>query len=276
MGPVVAGLVALLLPLAIGAADVHASPTLVERPNVAYGPRPGERLDAFLPIRPAAATPAVLVIHGGGWKTGSKEAWDGRARLLARQTGWATFSVEYDLAAAKPWVTQPADIRAALVWVRRHAPALGVDPRRVALLGSSAGGHLAMLTATTATGADRVTAVVSWSGPTDLPRLARSRVGEPRVKELAARYVGGPLDRVPRRWIDASPVAHVDRGDPPMLLAGSRDETMVPVDQLTSMRDTLAAHGVEVETVVLPGRRHASQLADDVWRATVRFLREHV
>jgi dipeptidyl aminopeptidase/acylaminoacyl peptidase len=96
------------------------------------------------------------------------------------------------------------------------------------------------------------------------------------VKDLAGRYVGGRLAAVPRRWIDQSPVAHVDRADPPMLLAGSRDETMVPVDQLTSMRDTLAANGVEVETVVFPGRRHASQFADDIWRSTVRFLREHV
>ncbi|MEA3055743.1 MAG: hypothetical protein QOD30_1175 [Actinomycetota bacterium] len=269
-----AGLVA--LGLVLGAAGVDASPTLAERPNVAYGHRPGERLDAFLPARTSGATPAVLVVHGGGWKTGSKEAWDGRARALARQTGWATFSVEYDLAAARPWITQPADIRAAIAWVRRNARSLGVDPHRIALLGSSAGGHLSMLTATTSTGAERVSAVVSWSGPTDLPRLARSPVGERRVKDLAARFAGGHLDAVPRRWIDGSPVAHVDPTDPPMLLAGSRDETMVPIDQLTSMRDALAVNGVEVETVVFPGHRHASQFADDVWRATVRFLREHV
>jgi acetyl esterase/lipase len=271
---VLAGLVA--LGTVLGAAGVDASPTLVERPNLAYGRRPGERLDAFLPVRPRVATPAVLVVHGGGWKTGSKEAWDGRARALARQTGWATFSVEYDLVATRPWITQPADIRAAIAWVRRNATKLNVDPGRVALLGSSAGGHLSMLTATTATGADRVSAVVSWSGPSDLPRLARSPIAERRVKDLAARFAGGKLATVPRRWIDESPVAHVDPTDPPMLLAGSRDETMVPIDQLTSMRDALAANGVEVETVVFHGRRHASQYADDAWRATVRFLREHV
>jgi acetyl esterase/lipase len=271
----VAGVVALALSVLLGA-DVDASPRLTERANVAYGTRPGERLDAFLPARTRAATPAVLVVHGGGWKTGSKEGWDGRARALARQTGWATFSVEYDLDAARPWVAQPADIRAAITWVKHNATKLGIDPTRVALLGSSAGGHLSMLVATTATPADRVAAVVSWSGPTDLPRLARARRGEPRVKQLAARYAGGRLDTLPRRWIDQSPVAHVDRGDPPMLLAGSRDETMVPIDQLTSMRDALSAHGVHVETIVLPGTRHASQFADDVWRATIQFLREHI
>jgi len=271
----VAGVVALALSIVLGS-SVDASPTLTERANVAYGRRAGERLDAFLPVRPRVATPAVLVVHGGGWKTGSKEAWDGRARALARQTGWATFSVEYDLAAARPWITQPADIRAALAWVRRNAAALGVDPRRVALLGSSAGGHLSMLVATTAAPADRVAAVVSWSGPTDLPRLERAPRGERRVKQMAVRYAGGRLDKVPRRWIDESPVAHVDPTDPPMLLAGSRDETMVPIDQLTSMRDALAKNGVDVETVVFPGRRHASQFADDIWRTTIRFLREHV
>jgi acetyl esterase/lipase len=269
-----AALVALLLPLVLGAASVDASTELVVRRDVDYGR--SERLDAFLPPPGRAPVPAVLFIHGGGWRTGSKEAWDGRARDFAGRTGWATFSVEYDLDADQPYVTQPADVRAAIAWVRTNSASLGVDPLRIGLLGSSAGGHLAMLVATTATGADRVSAVVSWSGPSDLPLLDRSPVTEPRVKALAARYVRSPLEDEPQRWLESSPVAHVDRGDPPMLLVASEDESMVPVDQLTSMRDALATNGVEVRTTVLPGTRHASAFADDVWRESIQFLRDHV
>jgi dipeptidyl aminopeptidase/acylaminoacyl peptidase len=84
------------------------------------------------------------------------------------------------------------------------------------------------------------------------------------------------LDAEPRRWIESSPVAHVDPGDPPMFLAGSAKETMVPIDQLTAMRDTLVANGVEVDTAILPGTRHASAFGDDVWRESIQFLRDHL
>jgi dipeptidyl aminopeptidase/acylaminoacyl peptidase len=51
---------------------------------------------------------------------------------------------------------------------------------------------------------------------------------------------------------------------------------MVPIDQLTAMRDTLAANGVEVDTAILPGTRHASAFGDDVWRESIQFLRDHL
>jgi triacylglycerol lipase len=96
------------------------------------------------------------------------------------------------------------------------------------------------------------------------------------VKDLAARYIGGSLDAEPERWLDGSPIAHVDPGDPPMLLAGSQDETEVPIDQVTAMRDALEANAVEVVATIVPGRRHASNFADDVWGETVQFLRDHI
>jgi len=271
---VLVGLAAALLPIVLGAARVSADPTVVEHTDVDYGG--GQRLDAFLPDRPSGLVPAVLIVHGGGWKTGDKAGWAPRARDVVRQLGWAAFTIDYDLDARRPWVTQPNDVRDAIAWVRANAATFGVDPHRIALFGSSAGGHLAMLVATTATLGEGVSAVVSWSGPSDLPKLERDPTGEPRVKRLAARYAGAPLTDAPGRWVDGSPVAHVDRSDPPMFLAASASETMVPVGQLVTMRDALAANGVPVETAVLSGRRHASAFGDDVWRETLQFLREHV
>jgi dipeptidyl aminopeptidase/acylaminoacyl peptidase len=96
------------------------------------------------------------------------------------------------------------------------------------------------------------------------------------VKDVAVRFAGAPVDAEPARWIDASPVAHVDAGDPPMLLAHSADETVVPVDQLWSMDDALTASGVEHEVVVFAGTAHASDYRDRVWGRTVAFLRAHL
>jgi acetyl esterase/lipase len=266
-----ATIIVLLVALVLGAANVSARVDVVERRDVTYAP--GVQLDAYLPVERAEPVPAVLVIHGGGWRSGDKHGWAQRSRALVRETGWVVVAVNYDLDAAEPWRTQPDDVRAAIEWVRDNAGDLGVDPEHIGLIGSSAGGHLAMLVATTGA---HVRAVVSWSGPSDLPRLAGAPRGDRLVKDLAARYIGGSLDAEPERWLDGSPIAHVDPGDPPMLLAGSQDETEVPIDQVTAMRDALEANAVEVVATIVPGRRHASNFADDVWGETVQFLRDHI
>lgn len=265
------GLVAVLAPIGLGAADARAGVGVVEHREIPYAT--GVALDVFQPDEQDGPAPAVLLVHGGGWRSGDKDSWADEARKLVAGTGWVAVTVDYDLTAAEPWVTQPANVRAAIDWVRAHAAGLGVDADRVAILGSSAGGHLAMLVATTTGG---VRAVVSWAGPTDLPRLATSPVTDQVVKDVAARYNGGRLDEQPARWIESSPVAHVDAGDPPMLLVHSASETVVPIDQLTSMQDALDARGVEVETVVFAGTAHASELADRAWGRTVGFLRDHL
>lgn len=268
---VLGGLVAALLPIGLGASRAGAGIGVLERLEVPYAP--GVALDVFRPDEQRGLVPAVLLVHGGGWRSGDKDSWADDARTLVADTGWVAVTVDYDLGSAAPWRTQPANLRAAIRWVRTHAAELGVDPDRLGLLGSSAGGHLAMLVATTTAG---VRAVVSWAGPTDLPLLAGSAVGDQLVKDLAVRYSGGTLDEQPARWVDGSPVAHVDAGDPPMLLVHSASETIVPVEQLESMRDALIEHDVEVETLVFAGTAHASGLRDRAWGRSIGFLRDHL
>jgi acetyl esterase/lipase len=262
---------AALVPLGLGVRGAHAGAGVLEQRDIQYAP--GVALDTFVPDEAHEGVPAVLLVHGGGWRTGDKASWADEARTLVAGTGWVAVTVNYDLEAAHPWIDQPDQVRAAIAWVQANAASLGVDPDRIGLVGSSAGGHLSMLVATT--GAP-VRAVVSWSGPTDLPRLTQSPVTEQLVKNLAARYNGGRLDDQPARWIESSPVAHVDAGDPPMLLAHSQDETVVPVDQQTSMREALEASGVEVDTVTFSGTAHASDYRDRIWGRTVAFLRDHL
>ena len=161
-------LLALLVAL-VGAAGVLAASTapaagagVVERAAVTPA------MDAFLPGDAAAAAPAVLFVHGGGWSKGTRAWWSGHARRFTARTGWPSFTVDYALDAARPHLVQRADVVAAVDWVRANAADLGVDPDRIALVGASAGGHLALLAGTT--GAD-VQAVVSLAGVADLPAL---------------------------------------------------------------------------------------------------------
>jgi acetyl esterase/lipase len=268
---VVGVLVAVLVPVGLGAGDAGAGVGVVERRDIEYAR--GVALDVFLPDEQGDLVPVVVLVHGGGWRSGDKDSWADEARMLVAGTGWAAVTVDYDLEAADPYVTQPANVRDAVAWIKTNAGDLGVDRDRIGLLGSSAGGHLAMLVATTTPG---VKAVVSWSGISDMPRLVASPVGDQLVKDLAARYNSGRLDEHPERWLDSSPVAHVDAGDPPMFLAHSASETVVPVDQLNTMRDALRAVGVEVHTVVFPGDAHASNFAGRVWGRSIGFLRDHL
>ena len=268
---VLGGLVAVLVPLGLGAANAQAGARVIEHRDVAYGS--DVALDVFQPDQTDGPVPAVLLVHGGGWRSGDKDSWADEARSLVAGTGWVAVTVDYDLDAAEPYVTQPDDVRRAIEWVRANAAGLGVDPDRIGLLGSSAGGHLSMLVATTTGG---VRAVVSWAGPSDLPRLATAAGADPLVRDLAVRYNGAALDDAPTRWIDGSPVAHVDPADPPMLLVHAAGDPVVLVDQLDAMRDALVDNGVEVDTLVFPGRAHASELKERAWGRSVGFLRDHL
>jgi acetyl esterase/lipase len=120
--------------------------------DLAYGPDPAQRLDVYLPQRPAAAgagpLPVVFFVHGGGWARGDKAMrrvvdpkvahWAGR--------GWAVVSIDYRLLPT-PVATQEDDVAAALAFAQSQAPRWGADPARFVLMGHSAGAHLVALLA---------------------------------------------------------------------------------------------------------------------------------
>lgn len=93
-------------------------------------------LDVYLP-ETTAPVPAVILIHGGYWQTGDKQS---HARLASRvmQWGYAAFAVNYRLAPDFPFPAAVEDVQCAIVWVRKHASKYGIDPNRIALLGTSA------------------------------------------------------------------------------------------------------------------------------------------
>jgi acetyl esterase/lipase len=145
----------------------------------------------FAPSTVGPPVPVVLQVHGGGWQHGIPTALalsgSGAAADLVG-AGFVVASIDYRLAPANPWPDQIIDVKCAVRYLRAHAADLGIDPDRIAALGTSAGGQLVSLLGTTGSSAlwdtgpypdesSEVDAVVDEFGPADLD--TRNRLAGP-------------------------------------------------------------------------------------------------
>ena len=244
------------------------------RRDVQYGVANGKPLllDAYVPAG-GGRRPAVVMIHGGGWRVGDKASWAPEARRLAER-GWVAFSVNYRLDEPSPFPAEIDDVQAAVRWVRANADDYGIDAARIAALGESAGGHLTAMLATLGSGpldrGARILVGAAWSPPTDFTALARSR-GDQWVAALFGCSVAACADELAQ----ASPVTHVDATDAPLYLVHSTEE-LVPLSQSEALAERLEAAAVHHRLDVLPGNRHALDFRDDAWAPTVAFLDDHL
>ena len=269
---VVLAAVGALLPTSAG-----AQVEIEVRRNVQYGAADGTPLllDAYVPPDRAdgGLRPAVVMIHGGGFRAGDKASWEPEARRVADK-GWVAFSVNYRLDQPTAFPAEIEDVQAAVRWVRANAAEYGIDPARIGAVGESAGGTLAALLATLGSGSleedARVRAAVAWSAPLDLTRLARER-GD----AWGAPLIGCGLAACPDRYAAASPITHVDGSDAPTFLITSEEE-IVPATQSFDMAIRLEDEGVTVRLTRLKGSRHALDYRDEMWGSTLNFLDTHL
>ena len=244
------------------------------RRDIRYGVANGKPLllDAYVPPG-GDRRPAVVMIHGGGWRMGDKASWAPEATRFAER-GWVAFSVNYRLDEPSPFPAEIDDVQAAVRWIRANADQYRVDPTKIAAVGESAGGHLTAMLATLGSGPldkdARILVGAAWSPPTDFTALARSR-GD----QWAGRLFGCSVATCADKLAQSSPVTHVDRSDAPLYLVHSTEE-LVPLSQSETMAQRLKAAGVHHRLDVLPGTRHALDFRDDAWAPTVAFLDEHL
>ncbi|MDQ4096328.1 MAG: alpha/beta hydrolase [Actinomycetota bacterium] len=251
-------------------------PAVDVRIDVEYGVANGKRLllDAYVPAPEGdKVRPAVILIHGGGFRAGDKRSFEPEARRLAEK-GWVAFSVNYRLDEPTAFPAEVEDVQAAVRWVRANAAEYQVDPERIGALGESAGGHLTAMLATLGEGAldrgARIRAGVAWSGPMDLTELARLRGDQWGVPLL-----GCSLAACPERFAAASPIAHVDGTDAPLFLINSTEE-LVPRSQAVAMATRVEDLGAPTQLQIIPGTRHALDYRDEVWPQTDLFLQKHL
>jgi acetyl esterase/lipase len=230
--------------------------------RTAYGPHPDQFVELALPAgtgpAPVVPAPVVVVLHGGFWRAAHGVEL---ARPLAADlatTGLAAVAVEYRrVGAGGGWPATLEDVAAALDALPGQAGADRLDLSDVAVVGHSAGGHLAAWAAGRsrlpegAPGARprvRVAAAVLQAGVLDLERAAAQRLGDGAVQQL----LGGEPADVPERYATADPVRLVPAGVDVLCVHGSGDD-VVPAEQSTRYAAAAAARGVHVDVRLVPG-----------------------
>jgi len=238
------------------------------------------RLDAFVPNGPGPF-PTVILVHGGGWNGGDKSGGPQKGYTapmdepLAR-AGFAWFEINYRLTPKHPYPACLDDLETAIRWVKAHAADYRVDPRRIALAGESAGGHLVELEGTRADPSTRVSAIVSFYGNSDVLAEARERGGV--VGNLGQLFPGhAQLDAAAVALLQsASAVYQVRPGLPPFLLLHGNADKSVPYQRSVDFHARLVAAGVPCDFITIPGGVHGminwDQVAPDYRERVVAWL----
>jgi len=228
--------------------------------DIEYGVGDGSRhLDAYLPREPTPH-PAVVCIHGGGWRGGDKGGYRRTAMWYATH-GVAAFAINYRLSGVAPYPAAVDDCLAAIRFLRGHADEYNIDIYRMGVEGGSAGGHLVLMVALMEPGSDEldsagqpldnwVRCVYAKNGPTDLTQAKMNS------ESALVQFMGGTYAQMPEAYRAASPISYVSADDPPVLMIHGTEDRTVPYSQSVALKESLEEAGVAVELITIEGAGH--------------------
>ncbi len=258
--------------------EVPATLSLIQ--NVEYS-NVGAKMEMDI-IRPKSLTgpaPAVLFVHGGGFRAGTRQSYLPMAMRLAER-GYVTATASYRLAPRHQFPAAVEDVKAAVRFLRANAVKYGIDPDRIGTTGGSAGGHLVLMLGLTAdvaefegTGPNRehsskVQCVVNFYGPTDFTQSYSKSVDAAQVLPL---WLGGHLDQHRGFHQRASPLNWVTPNAAPILsIHGTRD-TYVAYEHSLMLTERLLAVGADAELETIPGAGHGFKGADQARAEAAAF-----
>lgn len=249
------------------------------------------QLDIAWPTKGIGPVPLIVFLPGNGWGW-----WQYERRITyyvdvreAAKKGFVAAAVDYRPTSVKVegksryrFPAQIHDVKAAVRWLRTHAGDYGIDTDRVAAVGFSSGGNLALMLGFTnehdgfeGDGADlsissAVQAVVSIAGPTELTALY---LESDAPQQVLTDLIGATPQESPERYRQASPLTYITKDDPPVLIIQGDADSQVPVRQALLLDQRMNEVGVPHELLILKGGKHENiQLNEDIWR----FLSDHL
>jgi acetyl esterase/lipase len=244
------------------------------------------QLNMARPKKSDGQLPAIICIHGGGFRAGKRESYDGQCIRLA-QHGYVAVTISYRLAPKYPFPAAIHDVKAAVRWVRANAARYQIDPHRIGVTGGSAGGHLAQFLGVTgdvkefegkegnADQSSKVACVVNVYGPSDFTKSYGKSVDAAEVLPL---FLGGNLETARPLHVRASPLYWVTPNAVPTLCIHGTEDKYVAHEQAVWLIEKLKAAGVEAELLTLQGAGHGfkGKDAETAEKAMVSFFDQHL
>ncbi|MCA9083533.1 MAG: alpha/beta hydrolase [Planctomycetaceae bacterium] len=280
----------LLLLIALSGTDVWAqanrlNPAIKDLPY--DNDHPSQVVDVYLADTDSPVA-AMVYIHGGGWRAGSKNSvpqW----LLQAIREGWlSVVSVEYRFTDVAVHPAQVNDCLRAIQFVRSHATEWKINPDRIGVTGGSAGGHLSLYVAVKDDAAapesqdpverfsSRVRCAVSFAGPTDWSLLSELEHRHPAYRQLIGYKPETPADQIDKaKAVDVSPISFVSSDDPPVMQVHGNKDDIVPMEHAQRMDAALKQAGVRSQVVVIDGGNHGvAGAGPQVTREATAFVKE--
>ena len=238
-----------------------------------YGDRTLE-MDIYRPNDAWGKLPAIVCIHGGGWAKGSRESHGAMAQALASR-GYVAATISYRLSGEAKFPAQIHDCKAAVRFLRAHADEYGIDADHIGAIGLSAGGHLTALLATSGGVAELegnggspgsssvIQAAVPMGAQTDFLSERTQEVSAAEPKGVIwQQFLGGTQQERPAVYKAASPLTHLDAGDPPCwFIAGEHDDASTHADVF---REKMKQHGISSGLTVIKDAPHGF-IGKQIW-----------
>lgn len=273
-------------------ADIFPKGTLVEG-NIPYAGDTLKKhlLDIYLPPVKKLSYPVVIWIHGGAWMSNDKYADMSYMANTIRDlinNGYAIVSIDYRWSTMAPFPAQIQDCNAAIDYIVRNAAQYNIDDSRIALMGFSAGGHLANLVGLSGDDEVRdfylngkktkfkVNLVIDFYGPCDFMTLKGH--DNPDPKNPINLLLGGTVADKPKLAREASPISWIDRNDPPFLIIqGEKDESVNP-DQAKELSAHLRHYHIPNEVIIVPGAPHYGPMfdAENIRKKILEYLNKYM
>lgn len=232
-------------------------------------------LDIYLPMQGKDSYRLVIWIHGGAWMSNDKYADMSYMKQTLKSfvdSGYAVASIDYRWSTMAIFPAQIQDCNQAIEYLYQHADKYRLDRKRFALIGFSAGGHLANLVGLSnnnfikdfyANGKKphfKIRLVLDFYGPANFFTLKGNDSKDP--KNPINLLLGGTVTDKPDLAKEASPITYIDKNDPPFLIVqGEKDESVNP-DQATALNKRLTSAGVKSELIIVPGAPHYGVMFD--------------
>jgi acetyl esterase/lipase len=249
-------------------------------------------LDIYLPQNAAKNTPLIVWVHGGAWMVNDKYSDMSYMKHTIKgflDSGYALASIDYRYSTEAVFPAQIQDCNKALQFLYDHAAEYKLDKSRIALIGFSAGGHLASLMGLSQNNgvkefypaakkpSFKIKCVLDFYGPSDLISIVGSNPPVNPQDPVTLLLGASPIVR-PDLAKRASPATYVDKNDPPFLIVQGEKDESVPQNQSKLLSSWLTVAGVKNELIIVPGAPHYGEMfdAENIRQRVFHFLATHL